>query len=219
MHFLSIIFMVLFTRGAELKKDAVPAVHHIAATAAAATTCDHTHQLYQDCHLAGLIPFEAFAKCMEGYDRYKPAKHIVAICDFTRASNQKRFVVVDLDKKEVISNTFVAHGKNSGDLMATSFSNVMESHKSSLGFFRIGQQIQTALHGPSLLLDGLERGINDNARAREIIIHGAWYAAESFIKQYGYCGKSFGCPALPDVAMKKLLPVLANGALLYIYAK
>ena len=106
-----------------------------------------------------------------------------------------------------------------GDLMATSFSNVMESHKSSKGFFRVGEQIQTALHGPSLLLDGLERGINDNARAREIIIHGAWYAAESFIQQYGYCGKSFGCPALPDVAMKKLLPILANGSLLYIYAK
>ncbi|MBS1625676.1 MAG: murein L,D-transpeptidase catalytic domain family protein [Bacteroidetes bacterium] len=213
MHYLSILFVLLLT-GAGVKNDATPVAHHAAAAAP-----DQTHQLYTDCHLSGLIPYDAFSKCMAGYDKYKPAKHIVAICDFTRASNEKRFVVVDLDKKQVVSNTFVAHGKNSGDLMATSFSNVMESHKSSKGFFRIGEQIQTALHGPSLLLDGLEKGINDNARAREIIIHGAWYAAESFIHQYGYCGKSFGCPALPETAMKKLLPILANGALLYIYAK
>src|SRR5207248_2338574 len=137
-------------------------------------TADRNRQLFYECRLAGLLPYEAFCKCMDGYDKYKPAKHIVAICDFSKASNQKRFVVVDLDHKKVLSNTFVAHGQKSGDLMATSFSNEPESHKSSLGFFRVGEVIQTALHGPSLLLDGLEKGKNDNARAREIIIHGAW---------------------------------------------
>ena len=196
--------------GAVVRKDAV---------AVPVVAQDRIHQLYDDCRLAGVLPYEAFHKCMEGYDRYHPAKHIVAICDFSRTSDQKRFVVVDVDNRTVLSHTYVAHGKNSGDLKATSFSNVIESHKSSLGFYRIGSVIQTALHGPSLLLDGLEKGKNDNARAREIIIHGAWYAAESFIKQYGYCGKSFGCPALPEEAMRALMPVLADGSLLYIYAK
>ena len=219
MQLTSLLFACLLT-GVVTKKDAVPAPIHAAAaktpvTAAAAP--DKNKCLYGECHLSGLVSYEAFSKCMEGYDRYRPAKHVVAICDFSRTSDQKRFVVVDLDKKQVISNTFVAHGTNSGDKMATSFSNQKDSHKSSLGFYRVGEVIQTTLHGPSLLLDGLEKGINDNARNREIIIHGAWYAAESFVKQYGYTGKSFGCPALPEQAMKVLMPILANGSLLYIY--
>jgi hypothetical protein len=191
---------------------------HIGAFCVTPAPAESTRQLYEDCGLAGMISFDAFARCMDGYELYKPAKHVVAICDFSQTSDQKRFVAVDLDHKKVLSHTYVAHGKNSGDLKATSFSNQKESHKSSLGFYRIGSVIQTALHGPALLLDGLEKGVNDNARAREIIIHGAWYVCESFVRQYGYTGKSFGCPALPDDVLRLLMPVLADGSLLYIYA-
>lgn len=182
-------------------------------------TANSAEQLYEACGLRGMICYEAFEKCMSGYQLYKPVKHIVAICDFSQTSDKKRFVVVDLDHKKVLSHTYVAHGRNSGDLMATSFSNEPQSLKSSLGFFKIGSVIQTALHGPALLLDGLEKGRNDNARAREIIIHGAWYVCESFVQQYGYTGKSFGCPALPQDVLKALMPVLADGSLLYIYAR
>jgi hypothetical protein len=210
MHLIGLFFLLLLHPGEEVKKDEVKAP---------IVAADRTRSLFDDCGLSGLLSYDAFKKCMEGYERFKPAKHIVAICDFSKTSDQKRFVVVDLDQKKVLSHTYVAHGKNSGDLKATSFSNEPESHKSSLGFFKVGSVIQTTLHGPSLLLDGLEKGKNDNARMREIIIHGAWYACESFIKQYGYCGKSFGCPALPAEALKTLMPVLANGSLLYIYAK
>jgi hypothetical protein len=181
-------------------------------------TVDHVRQLYVECGLQGLLPYEAFRKSMLGYERFKPSKHIVAICDFSKASNQKRFFVIDVAARKLLSHTFVAHGKNSGDLMATSFSNEPESLKSSLGFFRIGSIIQSPKHGIALLLDGLEKGINDNARRREIIMHGAWYVCESFVQQYGYTGKSFGCPALPDDVIKKLAPTLADGSLLYIYA-
>ncbi|MCW3126605.1 MAG: hypothetical protein JWO03_2263 [Bacteroidetes bacterium] len=219
MHLFSLLFIVMFHSGTVVKKDALPVPVKVTKVAVAAPSADHTVALYHECKLEGLLPYEAFHKCMEGYNKYKPAKHVVAICDFSKTSDHKRFVVVDLDKKQVISNTYVSHGTNSGDKLATSFSNQNESHKSSLGFFRVGDIIQTTLHGPSLLLDGLEKGINDNARAREIIIHGAWYAAESFVQQYGYTGKSFGCPALPEQAMRILMPVLANGSLLYIYAK
>jgi hypothetical protein len=210
MPLLCLLLLFLLHPGEDIKKDAVPAP---------IVAVDRTQALFSDCKLAGLLPYEAFRKCMEGYNRYKPLKHVVAICDFSKASNEKRFVVVDLDHKKVLSDSYVAHGKNSGDLRATSFSNEKESHKSSLGFFKIGAIINTTLHGPALLLDGLERGKNDNARAREIIIHGAWYVCESFVHKYGYTGKSFGCPALPDNVLKALMPVLANGSLLYIYAK
>jgi hypothetical protein len=179
---------------------------------------DHIRQLYIDCGLQGLLSFNAFRKSMEGYEKYKPSKPIIAICDFSKPSDQKRFFVINIKEKRLLSHTFVAHGKNSGGLMATSFSNVPESLKSSLGFFRIGSIINTEKHGLALLLDGLEKDINDNARKREIIIHGAWYVCEKFVQQYGYTGKSFGCPALPDEVIKKLAPTLADGSLLYIYA-
>jgi hypothetical protein len=175
-------------------------------------------QLYDELGLNGLLPYEAFKKCMEGYHLYKPEKHIVAICDFTKESDKKRFIVIDLDSRKILSQTYVAHGINSGDCMATSFSNEKESLKSSLGFFRIGSIIQS-VHGPSLLLDGLEKGLNDNAREREIILHSAWYVGESFVRKYGYTGHSHGCPAIPAEAMQELIPVLADGGLLYIYAQ
>ena len=174
-------------------------------------------ELYDACGLKGKLSFDAFQKCLEGFTRYKPAKSIIAICDFSKPSDQKRFFVIDLIQKKTLAYTYVAHGKNSGEKMATSFSNQPESLKSSLGFFKVGQPIETLKHGMSLILDGLEKGKNDNARAREIIIHGATYVSDKFVQQYGYTGKSFGCPALPQDVMKEMLPLLANGSLLYIY--
>ena len=176
-------------------------------------------ELYNECGLLGVISYEAFNKCMEGYNHYKPDKHIVAICDFTKESDKKRFIVIDLDSKKIISQTYVAHGVNSGDCLATSFSNEKESLKSSLGFYRIGPIIQTATHGPSLVLDGLEKGKNDNAREREIIIHSASYVGEEFVRKYGYTGHSHGCPALPAEVMSELIPILSDGGLLYIFAQ
>lgn len=176
-------------------------------------------ELYDACGLNGRLSFDAFQKCVEGFNKYKPAKPIIAICDFSKPSDQKRFFVIDLVQKKILAYTYVAHGKNSGEKMATSFSNQPESLKSSLGFFKVGQPIATLKHGMSLVLDGLEKGKNDNARAREIIMHGATYVSEKFVQQYGYTGKSFGCPALPQDVMKDMLPLLANGSLLYIYTR
>jgi len=177
----------------------------------------NTRALYNDCHLNGVLSYDAFQKSLEGYQKYKPAKPIIAVCDFSKPSDQKRFVVIDIEKKKVLTNTFVAHGKNSGEIMATEFSNQPESHKSSLGFFMVGQIIQSPKHGISLLLEGLEKGKNDQARAREIIMHGATYVCEKFIEEYGRLGRSFGCPVLPQDVMQKITPILADGSLLYIY--
>jgi len=175
--------------------------------------------LYKELKLTNIIGFEAFKKSMEGYAKYKPSKPIIAICDFTKPSNLERFCVIDLEHKSLIINSLVAHGKNSGGLIPTSFSNQPESLKTSLGFYNIGKIIQSPKHGEAILLNGLERGVNENARAREIIIHGAHYVCNSFIEKYGRLGRSFGCPALPIDVMIKIAPIIANGGLLNIYAE
>ena len=173
-------------------------------------------ELYNDCGLQGFISLHAFENAMSGYEKYGTSKPILAICDFSKPSSQERFFIIDLKNKKLLKKSLVAHGKNSGGLMATSFSNQPESLKSSLGFFLIGTTIQTAKHGLALLLEGLEKGVNDNARKREIIIHGADYVSEKFVQQYGYLGKSWGCPALPNDVIQEFAPVLKDGALLCI---
>lgn len=176
-------------------------------------------QLYKDCGLQNLLSFDAFEKACDGVVKYHPAKQIIAICDFSKPSSQNRFFVVDLEKHKLLYQSLVAHGKNSGELMATAFSNEPSSLMSSKGFFKIGSIIQSPKHGLAVLLEGLEKGINDKARFREIIMHGADYVSEQFIKLHGRLGRSFGCPALPDSIMKAVAPLLSDGALLFIYTK
>ncbi len=178
-----------------------------------------TLELFNACGLTGEMDYKIFEKAMNGYEKYAHTKPVIAICDFTKPSSKNRFYVIDVANKKRLFTTLVAHGKNSGDLMATRFSNTPESLMSSLGFYRVGSQFQEPKHGVSLRLDGLEPGKNDNARMRGIIIHGADYVSEKFVKQYGYAGKSFGCPALPTDLVPEVVPVLKDGALLYICAE
>jgi hypothetical protein len=125
--------------------------------------------------------------------------------------------VLDLARKEVIYVTYVAHGRNSGDNYATSFSNRNGSHQSSLGFYRTGGTYQGG-NGYSLLLDGLEEGINDEARSRAIVIHGADYCSEQVIRSAGRLGRSYGCPALPRELSKPIINTIKGGSLLFIYS-
>jgi hypothetical protein len=173
--------------------------------------------LYHEMGLDQLVSYAAFSKGVDGIRRFNPAKSVIAICDFTKPSTTERFFVIDLQHRRLIASSLVAHGRNSGLERATHFSNRPESNQSSLGFYRIGPVIQSPKHGQALLLDGLESALNGNARARQIIIHGADYVCRQFVKTYGYLGRSLGCPALPNNVMKSLAPVLANGSLLYIY--
>ncbi len=175
--------------------------------------------IFKELNLQSIIPFESFQNAIAGIQKYNIKKKIIAICDFTKPSTEKRFTVIDLDKNEVLNHTYVAHGRNSGDVIAHKFSNNAESFQSSKGFFKISEKIISPKHGQALMLDGLEKGINDNARPRQIIMHGADYVCEEFINTHGRLGRSHGCPALPREEMKNLLPVLSNGALLYIYTK
>ncbi len=112
----------------------------------------------------------------------------------------------------------VAHGKNSGNNYATSFSNDYGSFKSSLGFF-ITENTYNGKNGYSLVLNGLEKGINDRAKERAVVVHGADYSNPSVIRSSGRLGRSLGCPAVPQACTRKIINTIKNGTILFIYAE
>lgn len=140
---------------------------------------------------------------------------VLAICDFTQSSKAKRLYVVDLKKFRVLMNTYVAHGRNSGLDYAESFSNKPESLQSSLGFY-VTKGTYVGKHGLSLKLSGQERGFNDNAEERAVVVHGADYIGDSRLSS-PYMGRSFGCPAVPQEQAGKLINLLKNGTCLFVY--
>lgn len=143
--------------------------------------------------------------------------NIVTIVDYSQSSNKKRLYVIDLKNKKLLFNTFVAHGRNTGEEYAKSFSNDEGSYKSSLGFYITEHPITGSHTGFSLLIDGVEKGFNDHAVQRAIIIHAAEYATENFIKKYGRLGRSFGCPALPPEMNKPIIDAIKGGTCLFLY--
>ena len=167
-----------------------------------------------------LPKLESFSKALEGYYSLKENGTItndyLTIIDFSLSSKTKRMWVIDMDENKIMFNSLVAHGKNSGGDFATNFSNKNESLKSSLGFFTTGEVYQ-GKHGLSLKLDGLEKGVNDNARQRSIVMHGAEYVSDNFIKIHNRLGKSEGCPALPVELSKKIIQTIKDKSCLFIY--
>jgi hypothetical protein len=143
--------------------------------------------------------------------------NIVTIADYSQSSNKKRLYVIDLKNKKLLFNTFVAHGRNTGAEFAKSFSNAEGSLKSSLGFYITEHPIIGSHTGFSLMINGVEKGFNDNAVKRAIIIHAAEYATENFIKKFGRLGRSMGCPALPPDLNKPIIDIIKGGTCLFIY--
>jgi len=174
--------------------------------------------LYTECGLTDKLDFNVFKQAMEGYNSIELTnKNLLSIIDYSKPSTEKRFFIIDIENHKLIYHTLVAHGKKSGYLNATKFSNKIGSHKSSLGFFRTGNSY-FGIRGFSLQLEGLEKGINDNARLRGIIIHGANYVDERFVNGNGVIGRSWGCPAVSKKLSKEIINLLKDGSLLYIYA-
>jgi len=184
------------------------------------TPVNETEKLWKDCKLENLLPFEVFQIALQGFHRMDSIRknNILTIIDYSKPSSEKRFFVIDIQNKALLHSTFVAHGKNSGENMAVSFSNEQNSLQSSIGFFITGETY-TGENGYSMKLDGLEKGINDNARSREIVIHGADYVSEEYISKYGRLGRSWGCPALPRELSKEIIDLISNGTCLLIYSK
>ena len=165
---------------------------------------------------------QAFEIAMQGFDYLSKAgklanDKIISIVDFSQPSSKKRLFVIDLEKMEVLFNTYVAHGINSGKEYANRFSNSPESNKSSLGFYET-METYNGKNGYSLHLQGLEKGINDNADCRAIVMHGADYVNEGMIQSQGYIGRSWGCPTVPEKLHKPIINKIKNGTCLFIYS-
>ena len=147
------------------------------------------------------LRYEVFAKAMTGYLNLRNEnklgdKQLLTIVDFEKPSTEKRLWVLDLEQKQVVFHTLVAHGRNSGENLTSAFSNENESNMSSLGFY-VTQDEYVGKHGRSLKLEGVDEGYNTNALDRSVVMHGADYVSEEFIRQNGRLGRSLGCPALP----------------------
>lgn len=177
-------------------------------------------RLYQVLNLSNTISLSAFQNALAGYGIHKNSQEypLLVVIDFTKPSTEERFCVIDLKAEKVLFTSHVTHGLFSGENYATSFSNQPGSYKSSLGFFRTGDTY-IGRNGYSLFLDGLEKGVNDNARQRAIVIHGADYADPTILKNQKRLGRSLGCPALPPAISQKVIDTIKNGSILYIYGK
>lgn len=165
---------------------------------------------------------EAFRNGLKGYRNLLAhgllAKtSLLTIVDFSQSSRNKRLYVIDLVNKVLLHNTYVAHGRNTGEEYAVKFSNQSGTHMSSLGFYITRKTAMGAKVGFSLIIDGIEKGINDKALQRAIIIHGADYATESFINRTGRLGRSYGCPSLPPEQLKPVIETIKEGSCLFIY--
>ncbi|WP_269685702.1 murein L,D-transpeptidase catalytic domain family protein [Flavobacterium lacustre] len=163
---------------------------------------------------------ESFIQALKGFYLLKEKglikKNILTLVDFSLSSNLKRLWVIDLTTNTVLFQSLVAHGRNTGEEFANSFSNAQQSFKSSLGFYVTGE-IYNGKHGMSLRLDGLEKGLNDNARIRGVVMHAANYVSNSFIKNNKRLGRSQGCPAIPEELSKDIINAIKNKSCLFIY--
>lgn len=168
----------------------------------------------------GIPKLESFTEALKGFYLLKEKglvqKNILTLVDFSLSSSTKRLWVIDLTTNTILYNSLVAHGRNTGDDFASSFSNAAESYKSSLGFYSTGE-IYNGKHGMSLKLDGLEKGINDNARNRGVVMHAADYVSNSFVKNNHRLGRSQGCPAVPVELSKDIINAIKNKSCFFIY--
>lgn len=141
---------------------------------------------------------------------------IITLIDFNKPSDTKRLFIIDVDNGKILESALVAHGRNSGSVFATRFSNRPGSYQSSLGFY-LTENTYIGKNGYSLVLKGLDRGINDKAEARSIVMHGADYVSEDFIHRNGRLGRSLGCPAVSMERRFELIDQIKDGSCLFIY--
>jgi hypothetical protein len=141
----------------------------------------------------------------------------LTVIDYSLPSTEKRLWVFDLESRELLFHELVAHGVNTGENMARRFSNTMDSRQTSLGLF-VTANTYVGRNGYSLRMNGLDRGFNDRALDRAIVIHGAPYVSEAFARSQGRLGRSWGCPALAPEVNRKLIDTIKGGGLVFAYA-
>lgn len=177
----------------------------------------YASSLYKKLSLEETISFPAFERAVRGYNNiFNKSKNILTIADFSKNSGEKRFLVLDMSKEKVLYSTYVTHGKNSGLLTADEFSNEIDSNKSSPGFY-LTKSTYFGQNGFSLKIDGLEKGINDKAMERYIVVHGSNYATPTS-GRVGI-GRSLGCPAIPSELAKPVINSIKDGSVFYIHTE
>lgn len=144
---------------------------------------------------------------------YKPT---LTIIDYALPANQKRLWVFDLNEKKLLFHTYVSHGIKSGARLSHYFSNQYDSKTSSIGVYKT-EQSYYGREGLSLKLNGLEKGFNDHAYNRSLVMHGGWYLDEAFIQKYGRSGRSWGCPAVPEALAEPIINRIKDNTLLIVY--
>jgi len=186
------------------------------------TVSDISSILYDEINLKQYgLSKEAFTYACKGYRNLLKRNLIdhtdyLTICDFSQSSRKKRLYIIDIAEGELILNTYVAHGRNSGGEYATRFSNKPSSLQSSLGFY-ITQSTYIGSHGLALKIKGVDAGYNDKASKRNIVIHGADYIDEAWLNHSSYMGRSHGCPAIPKKESVSIINTIKNGTCLFIY--
>ncbi|MFL5738844.1 MAG: murein L,D-transpeptidase catalytic domain family protein [Flavisolibacter sp.] len=180
-----------------------------------------SNNIYDNLHLqdAGLSQ-DAVYYAVKGYEKLKEKGEVdndryLTIVDLSQSSRKKRFYILDMQNDQLVWNTYVAHGKNSGVDEATRFSNSFNSDESSLGFY-ITKNTYTGKHGLSLRISGQEAGFNDNAEARGVVVHGAPYVSANRVNT-PYMGRSQGCPALPVNEYSHVINIIKGGTVLFVY--
>jgi hypothetical protein len=184
----------------------------------------HVAQVYQQAGLqkAGLS-LPVFKKAYTGYQNFRAQgllsaeKQLLTVVDFTKPSDQKRMWIVDLAQNKVLFHNLVAHGRNTGNVKAEKFSNELNSNMSSMGFY-VTDKTYYGKHGLSLRLSGMDEAYNSKAMERAIVLHGADYVSDDFIKQYGRLGRSLGCPAVPRAISGDVIELIKDNTTLYIHS-
>lgn len=166
------------------------------------------------------LNIDAFKYALKGYLKLQYQNKLsndayLTVIDMSTSANSKRFYLINMRTKQIENKSLVSHGRNSGLEYANKFSNKINSHKTSLGFYKTAETYN-GKHGFSLRLDGLEYS-NSNARKRAIVIHQADYAGAEFVKINGRLGRSYGCPSLPKKDFKIIVNKIKNGSCLFIY--
>jgi len=218
-------FMLIFSVSNNMlfaKKNVPNSGFHGISTSEKNKTSEISHSIFTRglFNQAGLSE-EIFNMAFNGFSKINKKEilstdSIITIIDYSKPSNEKRLFVIDLKSAKLIHQSVVAHGRNTGEKYARIFSNKLNSHMSSIGFY-ITKKTYMGENGYSLRLDGLERGFNDNAMKRSLVIHGADYADESVINSKGYLGRSYGCPALPREISKQVIEKIKDGNIIFAY--
>lgn len=174
-------------------------------------------------HLSKIAPTlnkQALKLALTAYHKASEAgsvkRSVLTVIDYSLPSSKQRMWVFDMNRQRLLYNIYVAHGRNSGDVIPHHFSNLFSSKETSLGTF-LTRDTYFGSKGYSLNLQGLEKGFNDNAYHRRVVIHGAWYMEPDFIKKSGRAGRSWGCPSIAQTLAKPVINAIKGGSVVFAY--